>query len=140
MAAAATRDITAIHAELGNEHRRVMALVERLRAHRELAGLVPLLSELHEVLVHHFSHEQFPGGLYECMGAYGVEHHEDIKVLVREHCLILSAVRSLLERARLAEPGAEGPLLVEAGELVEQIEGHERREHALAEKLVRGAG
>jgi len=135
VAAASTRDIDGIYTELRDEHRQVMELVARLSGHRELAGLAPLLEELHEILIRHFSHEQFPGGLYESMGAYGPQHHDEIKVLVRDHCLILSTVSALLERVRSAGPADESRLLEEVGELIAQIEDHERIEHALAEKL-----
>jgi hypothetical protein len=129
--------IEAVVAELEDEHVRIMGLVDELRGHRTLIDLVPLLEQLHSVLINHFAREQFPGGLYECLGAYGSEHDEDLRVLVKEHCLILSAVRGLLERARAAPEEQSSEILGDANEVVESLYKHEQREHELAEKLLR---
>jgi hypothetical protein len=125
-----------VYDELEDEHRRLKVLVERIRGHGSAIGLAPLLEELHTALIKHFSREQFPGGLYECMGAYGSSYHDDLKILVRDHCVILSAVRSLLERTRIADPQAEAALLIEVTQVLTDLHDHERREHALAEKLM----
>jgi hypothetical protein len=125
-----------VYAELEEEHRELMVLVERVRALRSTIGLTPLLEELHTSLIKHFSREQFPGGLYECMGAYGSSYHDDLKVLVRDHCIILSAVRGLLERTRGADRRDEPALLAEVSEVLSHLHDHERREHALADKLM----
>ena len=122
--------------ELAEEHRELMVLVERVRDLRSIIGLAPLLEELHSSLIEHFSHEQFPGGLYECMGAYGSHYHDELKVLVRDHCVILSAVRGLLERTRTADGKDEPALLAEVAEVLAHLHDHERREHALADKLI----
>lgn len=131
-----TRTFEQVYAELEQEHRELMALVERIRRIRGTIGLVPLLEELHTLLIRHFSREQFPGGLYECMGAYGSHHHEELKVLVRDHCNILSAVRGLLERMRAADPRDEKARLDALGDVLDQLHDHEHREHALADKLM----
>ncbi|MFQ6022486.1 MAG: hypothetical protein ACE5NW_07165 [Acidiferrobacterales bacterium] len=88
--------------ELADEHQHIMMLVERLKRHETVLHLVPLLEKLHAELIGHFAREQFPGGLYESLGAYGTEYHDELRILVSEHCRILSAVRGVLERARLA--------------------------------------
>jgi hypothetical protein len=125
-----------VYDELEQEHRELMVLVERVRALRSTVDLVPLLEELHTSLIKHFSHEQFPGGLYECMGAYGSRYHEELKILVRDHCVILSAVRGLLERARNAGRPDDLALLAEVAGILRHLHDHERREHALADKLM----
>lgn len=113
-----------------------MLLVERIRVLPSTIGLAPLLEELHTSLIKHFSREQFPGGLYECMGAYGSRYHDELKILVRDHCVILSAVRGLVERARGAERLDEPALLGEVAEVLTRLRDHEHREHALADKLM----
>ena len=125
-----------VYNELVAEHRELMVLVERVRGFRSIIGLVPVLEELHTSLIKHFSHEQFPGGMYECMGAYGSRYHNELKVLVRDHCVILSAVRALLEHTRIAERSDEPALLAEVAEVLSHLHEHERREHALADKLM----
>ena len=129
--------LQAIHAELSDEHRRIMGLVDELKGHQTLVDLVPLLEQLHSVLINHFAREQFPGGLYECLGAYGSKYDEDLRVLVREHCLILSAVRGLLERTRSAQEEQSSEILGELSGVVESLYEHEHKEHDLADKLVR---
>ena len=67
--------------------RKFMGLTDRVRDHGRVEGLPPMLEELHDLLVRHFSHEQFPGGLYEQLGAYGPEHHGTIRELIGEHSI-----------------------------------------------------
>ena len=124
-----------VYGQLEQEHRELMMLVEKVRALGSTIGLTPLLEELHTSLIKHFSREQFPGGLYECMGAYGSHYHADLKVLVNDHCVILSAVRGVLEHARAANAHDEPALLAEVAEVLARLLDHEQREHALAEKL-----
>jgi len=104
--------------------------------HDSGAALVDLVDELHSTLVRHFSHEQFPGGLYERMGAYGPEHHGRIRVLVGDHCSILARAGALLERARRSGPAEEADLRADAAALAEAVREHERREHDLAHRLL----
>lgn len=125
-----------VYSELADEHRELMVLVERIRSHSGGIGLGPLLEELHMLLIRHFSHEQFPGGLYERMGAYGSRYHEELRTLIEDHCTILSAVRGLLERTRIAGEGDETGLLADVAGVLRRLNDHERREHALADKLL----
>jgi len=125
-------------AELVDEHRQLTALLQRLAEHRSIVGLVPLLEELHTMLITHFAHEQFPGGLYECLGVRSPSRHETLRALVREHCVLLSTARGLLERARTAAPADEGALLDDVAALVEQLREHEEKEYRLAASQVDG--
>ena len=125
-----------VYDELVEEHRDLTVLVGRVSGLHSVIGLAPLLDELHTSLIKHFSHEQFPGGLYECMGAYGSRYHDELKLLVRDHCTILSAVRGLLERTRTTDRQDEPALLAEVAEVLAHLHDHERREHALADKLM----
>ena len=125
-----------VYDELTEEHRELMSLVDRIRGHRGVLGLAPILAQLHTMLIRHFSHEQFPGGLYECMGAYGSRYHDELKILVEDHCTILSSVRGVVERTRTPQPRDEATLLADVGEILQRLNDHERREHALADKLM----
>jgi len=129
------RSLDEVHAELAEEHREIMALVSRIEARGQSEELAPLLKALHDRLADHFAHEQFPGGLYEAMGASGPEHHEDLKVLVREHCTLLSTARGLVERARSVTSAGRDALLLEVGAMIAALRAHEEREHRLASKL-----
>ena len=128
--------IEQVYGEYTQDHRELMELVERIRERHGIDGLAPLLEKLHGLLIRHFAREHFPGGLYECMGAYGSHHHEELKILVREHCVILSAVRGLLDHTLVAGSQDEPGMLSEVAEVVAQLRDHEQREHALAEKLM----
>lgn len=127
------------HSQLSDEHRTIMALVGRLKRNAHDAELEPLLEELHKNLVNHFAHEQFPGGLYESMGAYGSAYHNDLRVLIGEHCTILSAVRGLLEKVRLCGARTQPGLHEDVADVVAWLEAHEHKEHKLADKLLHGA-
>jgi hypothetical protein len=56
----APRSLRDVHAALADEHRRLMALVSLLESGHDIARLAPMLRELHDLLVDHFAHEQFP--------------------------------------------------------------------------------
>lgn len=131
----AGRDLDEVHGELATEHRTIMALITRIEGEREVADLSRLLDELHGSLIDHFAHEQFPGGLYERMGAMTPAYHEDIRTLVRDHCLILSSVSALLERSQSGRPGRESELLQDVAAMTRALHEHEHREHLLVEKL-----
>ena len=125
-----------VYDELEEEHRDLMVLVEKARGLRSTVGLNSLLERLHTSLIKHFSHEQFPGGLYERMGAHGSRYHDELKILVEDHCIILSAVRGLLERTRAANRNDESALLDDLASVLTHLHDHEHREHALADKLM----
>ena len=129
------RPLEQVHAEMADEHRRIMDLVSRIESESNLSVLPAMLRELHDLLVNHFAHEQFPGGLYESMGAHGPDYHEDLKVLVREHCTVLSTARALVERARAVDLQGGAKLLGEVADLLQMLRDHEVREHRLVEKL-----
>ena len=131
-----TSTLERVYEECAQDHRELMELVGRIRERRSIAGLVPSLEKLHGLLIRHFSQEHFPGGLYECMGAYGSDHHEELKILSREHCVILSAMRGLLDRALISGPQDEAVVLKEVDEVLVQLCDHERREYTLAQKLM----
>ncbi|NIM27471.1 MAG: hypothetical protein GTO67_02765 [Gammaproteobacteria bacterium] len=125
-----------VYSELAEEHRELMSLVERIRAHGEVVGLGPLLEQLHALLIRHFSHEQFPGGLYDCMGAHDARYHDELKTLIEEHCTILSSVRGLLELTRIGRESDVATLLDEVSQVLQRLDEHEHREHALADRLM----
>jgi len=125
-----------VYGEYAQDHRELMELIGQVRERRSIINLVPLLEKLHGLLIRHFSQEQFPGGLYECMGAYGTHHHEELKILVREHCVILSEMRGLLDRTLVAGAQDEPAVLNEVDEVLADLCDHERREYALADKIM----
>jgi len=121
---------------LAEEHDQLLALLERLEAIRDVMDLRRPLEELHGLLVKHFAHEQFPGGLYDSMGAFGSTHDDLLRELIGEHCMLLSFARELLEQSsrnrkqdRAAMPGG-------VARLIQRLKSHERKEHRLAEMLV----
>ncbi len=120
--------------QLSDEHKTLLSLLDRLKQAEHAVDLEHLLEELHTTLINHFSHEQFPGGLYESMGAYGPVHHDELRVLIKEHCQILSAIGALLEKVRV--PGQKSELLDGVATLVARLGEHERKEHRLADKLL----
>jgi hypothetical protein len=125
--------------ELGSEHDTIRGLVVRLRAPLSVRETVDLLGELHAKLQEHFAHEEHPGGFYEQLGACTPAHGEDLRVLVDQHFVILSAVQALKERLRASDRGATRDVGVDAelGALADRIASHERREHELADRCTR---
>ncbi len=132
-----TRSLKEVHAEMADEHREIMTLVSDIEAPCADADLVGLLETLHRRLVDHFAHEQFPGGLYECMGATDASYQDELEVLVREHCELLSRSSVLAHRARAGTPREGRALRDDVAGLVEGLRDHELREHRLAETIER---
>ena len=130
-----------VHGELADEHREIMGLVDSIRAERQVGALPRMLEELHRLLIDHFAHEQFPGGLYERMGARASANEELLKELVREHCTILSDVRGLLERSQLViDADAEGAFLSQVQSTTQTLLDHEQKEHRLVERVKQQKG
>ncbi|MFQ5994669.1 MAG: hypothetical protein ACE5K1_06205 [Acidiferrobacterales bacterium] len=121
---------------LADEHRTIMALVDRLKRHRTVLHLVPILEELHTLLIGHFAREQFPGGLYEALGQQRPEYHDTLRTLINDHCVILSSARAVLERARVASEEDSVDILSEVQAVIDSLEQHEEKEHHLAEKIL----
>ena len=133
--AATEAKLRAAHLALAEEHAQIISLLEILKHTPDPALLVRRLEGLHTLLINHFAREQFPGGLYESMGALGSRWHDDLRGLIQDHCLILSESRALLEHARKASPAARKDLQADVNALVEQLLKHERKEHRLAKRL-----
>jgi len=131
------RSFSDVRAELADEHRQIMSLVARIESAPAEEELPTLLKSLHDTLVDHFAHEQFPGGLYECMGANRPEHHDTLRVLVQEHCALLSDARALVEHARAPGTGEVAKLHEEIHQLLQKLRQHETREHELARSIER---
>ena len=136
--AAATTGLQQAYSELAFEHKMILALVKRVQETRDTPTLVPLLDELHDLLMNHFAHEQYPGGFYDAMGATGSgEHQRQLEELLEDHNYMLSTLRDVLDRAHAPDLGEGEGLLKEVSAVVERLHQHERKEHALAEALLR---
>lgn len=131
-------DLGDIYAALADEHQRIFTLVGRLEETEGQYDLLPTLEQLHDLLVDHFSHEQFPGGLYEHLATRSDEHRDQIKILIREHCEILSRMSGLVVRARMAGPTTNAELDEDVIRAVEALKQHEEKEHLLAESVLHG--
>lgn len=123
------------HAALAEEHRHILSLTTALETAPDNSKLVHRLERLHSVLISHFSKEQFPGGLYESMGAFGSRWHSTLQELIQEHCTILSEARSLLDQARNCAPDERDALQPRIIGLVRLLAEHEEKEHQLATTL-----
>ena len=130
-----SREAAVRHAaqELRQEHAEIMSLVKQIEDASEPEALPGRLERLHEMLLAHFAHEEYPKGLYDVMGACTAEHRDDLRVLVDQHFSILSNLRGLVERSR----GGAKPetLLPEAHAIAETLRAHETLEHQLAARL-----
>ena len=135
-----TTTVAHAHEELHEDHRRLHALVDRLRAAPDLHALAAVLEELHAALTAHFNEEEKPGGLYDALGVCVPEFRAQLGDLVDDHYRLAGAIRDLRDRARQALGSAREPLLGEAARLAQVLGEHEKREHAMVDAAVaRGA-
>jgi hypothetical protein len=121
--------------ELAAEHRGLAELMTRVRQAQEAGTLATVLEELHGRLKEHFAHEEFPGGLYQSMGALAPEYAPAIRDLVDEHFQVLASIRSLTAKARGPWPSSAAELLGEVAALIDRLSAHEAKEMRLAGRI-----
>ena len=138
-----TADPTAVAAaedQLQGEHARMNDLLERVGATDQIEVLAALLQQLHTQLRQHFAREEYPGGLYDVMGACKPEFRQELRVLVDDHFRMLASVRGLAARAKEGGDKVRSVVLGEVTELIDFIHRHEKREHEMAKTARRRAG
>jgi len=124
--------LESIYKDLEKEHRRVMKLMHRLRAQASVPDLLPLLDELRTLLIIHFAREQLPDGFYEAIGDLAESRRGELQDLIDEHATILSDLNGMLEQARQSGTGDQSELLNRVSALLQQLDGHEQKEHQFA--------
>jgi hypothetical protein len=135
-----TTTVAHAHEELREDHRRLHALVDRLRAASDPDVLVAVLEELHGALTAHFNAEEKPGGLYDALGVCVPEFRAELSGLVDDHFRLAAALRDMRDRARQGLGRVHDSLLGEAARLARVLGEHEKREHAMVDAAMsRGA-
>lgn len=125
-----------VYKDLGDEHRRLLKLTDRLGAQQTMEELLPLLGRLRTLLIVHFAREQLPDGFYEALGERAHNRRDEIQELIADHGEILSAVNALLDDAKSAGSGVESDVLSRLGQLIDRLRDHEQREHRFAEAVM----
>jgi hypothetical protein len=123
--------LESIYKDLEKEHRRVMKQMDRLRANVSVTDLLPLLDELRTLLIVHFAREQLPDGFYDALGELAQTRGAELQALISEHAAILSHLNETLSVAK-DSGGNPSDLLDRVSKLLEQLDGHERKEHQFA--------
>jgi hypothetical protein len=135
-----TTTVARAHDELREEHQRLHALVDRLRATVDAEALAAVFEELYGALTAHFNAEEKPGGLYDALGVCVPEFRAPLSGLVDDHFRITAALRDMRDRARTAPARVQDSLPGEAARLAQVLADHERREHAMVDEAIhRGA-
>ncbi len=124
--------LESIYKDLEKEHRRVMKLMDRLRAEASVSNLLPLLDQLRTLLIVHFAREQLPDGFYEALGELAESRRDELQMLIDEHATILSNLNEMLEQAKASDAGNQSELLARLSTLLQQLDGHEQKEHQFA--------
>ena len=124
--------LESIYKDLEKEHRRVMKLMDRLRAEASVSNLLPLLDQLRTLLIVHFAREQLPDGFYEALGELAESRRDELQMLIDEHATILSNLNEMLEQAKESDAGNQSELLARLSTLLQQLDGHEQKEHVFA--------
>jgi hypothetical protein len=124
--------LEALYKDLAKEHRRLMDLIERLRAQDSMTDLLPLLDKLRTLLIVHFAREQLPDGFYEALGERGHANQEEIQTLISDHKAILATLNGLMSDAKTPDPDVQVNVLERVTQLLDQLQDHEHREHRFA--------
>jgi hypothetical protein len=125
-----------IYRDLEKEHQRVMKMIDRLRSHDSMIGLLPLLDQLRTLLIVHFAREQLPDGFYEALGERADDRRDDIRALISDHAAILSTLNALIGDAKTADADVEADVLERVTRLSEDLNDHEHREHRFASEVL----
>ncbi len=128
--------LESIYTDLEKEHRRVMKLMGRLRAEASVTELLPLLDQLRTLLIVHFAREQLPDGFYDALGELAESRRDELQTLIGEHVAILSNLNEMLEQAKKLGAGDPSDLLDRVSKLLQQLDGHEQREHQFATDVI----
>jgi hemerythrin len=124
--------LESIYKDLEKEHRRVMKLMDRLRAEASVSNLLPLLDQLRTLLIVHFAREQLPDGFYEALGELAESTRGELQMLIDEHATILSNLNEMLAQAKQSDVGKQSELLDRVSTLLQQLDDHEQKEHQFA--------
>ena len=127
-----------VEGELRDEHQSLRDLVGRIREASDVAGIAPLLEELHATLHAHFSREEYPGGFYDRLGALKPEYRKQIRDLVDDHYRILARLRALTQLGRTGPPEVAEEVVRDGKAIGDWLADHEKREHALARQAREG--
>ena len=125
-----------IYEDLEQEHKRVMQLLARLRDNVGKTKLVPLLDELRTLLIGHFAREQRPGGFYDTLGELADSRRDELQALIDEHATIVSHLNETLDHVKSLSVVDETELLNRVSKLLEQLDGHEEKEHLFAAEIL----
>ncbi len=128
--------LESIYKDLGKEHRRIMKLMDRLRAEVSVTDLLPLLDQLRTLLIIHFAREQLPDGFYEALGELAESRRGELQDLIDEHATILSDLNEMMDQAKQSDAGNQSELLNRVSTLLQQLDGHEQKEHQFAVDVI----
>jgi len=98
--------------------------------------LLPLLDELRTLLIVHFAREQLPDGFYDALGELAESRRGELQTLIDEHAAILSNLNGMLEQAKKSSTGDQSDLLARVSQLLQQLDGHEQKEHQFATDVI----
>ena len=122
--------------ELRDEHRRLEQLLDRLSAAKNLPTLLATAEELRQALLSHFAHEEYPGGLYDCLQFCLPQHRKELAQLIQDHRDLTAAVWELCQRARDPKPSLP-TLRKETAQIVKKFHLHEKIEFEIAHQPLR---
>lgn len=131
--------LEALYRDLEKEHRKLMDLIERLRAQDSMTDLLPLLDRLRTLLIVHFAREQLPDGFYEALGERAQANRDEIQTLMSDHKAILATLNGLLSDAKTPDPDVQVNVLERVTQLLDQLQDHERREHRFASEALKSS-
>lgn len=135
-----TTTVANAHEDLREDHERLHALLDRLRATSDADALAAVFDELYAALTAHFNAEEKPGGLYDALGVCVPEFRAQLSELVDDHFRMTAALRDMRDRSRQGPGRPHDSLPGEASRLAQVLAEHERREHAMVDGAIgRGA-
>ncbi len=124
--------LAAAHQVMEGDHRDLAAFVERVKAAGDQPAITRALEGLGGFLASHFEREERDQGVFGILANRGSS--DEVDAFLAEHRRILGEVKGLAQGARAGLTAAQ--VAERSARLGSQLEDHELREHAMAEKAL----
>lgn len=119
------------HQEYFDDHRALQVVLGRMEATTDIRLMIPLLEELHRLLLGHFSREEGPEGFEGIIEESAPHQLGKLKELMAEHKTFLKSVNSIKDSAQECLDGPMADVFRLVNDLCDRLHEHEAQETRL---------
>mgnify|MGYP001812270248 CR=1 FL=1 len=119
------------HQEYFDDHRALQGVLGRLEGTSDIRLLIPLLEELHRLLLGHFAREEAPDGFQGIVEESAPHHLDKLQELMNEHKGFLQSLNEIKRSAQECVNGPMADIFKDVNGLCDRLHDHEARETRL---------